>query len=100
MNGSKVAVTAAVVAGKAVCPGEAHSNPYIDYCALCAPGWGLIAVHKVLTLADVKAELAKGKVVPVGLTDAADHAHYKVEPCEEKAGKKLVRDFMVVTGVV
>lgn len=26
------------------CPGEAHSNPYIDNCMLCAPRWGLIEV--------------------------------------------------------
>jgi hypothetical protein len=22
------------------CPGEAHSNPFIDHCMLCAPRWG------------------------------------------------------------
>ncbi len=21
------------------CPGEAHSNPHIDNCSLCAPNW-------------------------------------------------------------
>ena len=24
------------------CPGEAHSNPWIDHCMLCAPRWGWI----------------------------------------------------------
>jgi hypothetical protein len=24
------------------CPGEAHSNPYIDNCSVCAPRWGYI----------------------------------------------------------
>lgn len=24
------------------CPGEAHSNGYIDNCSLCAPRWGWI----------------------------------------------------------
>jgi len=24
------------------CPGEAHTNPYIDNCGLCAPRWGLV----------------------------------------------------------
>lgn len=22
------------------CPGEAHENPYIDNCMICAPRWG------------------------------------------------------------
>ncbi len=26
------------------CPGEAHSNPYIDNCMLCAPRWGQIEI--------------------------------------------------------
>lgn len=30
------------------CPGEAHSNPHIDNCALCAPRWGWVGpVEKV-----------------------------------------------------
>jgi hypothetical protein len=24
------------------CSGEAHSNPYIDNCGICAPRWGLV----------------------------------------------------------
>lgn len=24
------------------CTGEAHSNPYIDHCPVCMPGWGWI----------------------------------------------------------
>jgi hypothetical protein len=26
------------------CPGEAHSNPYIDHCMTCLPNWGRIAI--------------------------------------------------------
>ncbi len=26
------------------CPGEAHSNPHIDNCMLCAPLWGKIVL--------------------------------------------------------
>lgn len=22
------------------CTGEAHSNPFIDHCSICMPGWG------------------------------------------------------------
>lgn len=24
------------------CTGEAHSNPYIDHCMVCAPEWGIV----------------------------------------------------------
>lgn len=27
------------------CPGEAHSNPFIDNCWTCAPRWGVIMVE-------------------------------------------------------
>lgn len=27
------------------CPGEAHSNAYIDNCSHCAPNWGVVAVQ-------------------------------------------------------
>lgn len=26
------------------CDGEAHSNPHIDHCSLCAPHWGVVMV--------------------------------------------------------
>jgi hypothetical protein len=26
------------------CTGEAHSNPHIDNCSVCAPRWGLVMV--------------------------------------------------------
>ncbi len=29
------------------CDGEAHSNPHIDHCMMCAPNWGRIAVCTV-----------------------------------------------------
>ncbi len=29
------------------CDGEAHSNPYIDYCTTCAPLWGWVVVPAV-----------------------------------------------------
>lgn len=28
------------------CPGEAHSNPFIDNCGVCMPRWGLVEVLK------------------------------------------------------
>ena len=28
------------------CTGEAHSNPYIDNCAECAPRWGYVRSNK------------------------------------------------------
>lgn len=26
------------------CPGEAHSNPHIDNCGICAPRWGKVEI--------------------------------------------------------
>lgn len=26
------------------CTGEAHANPHVDNCSVCAPRWGLVAV--------------------------------------------------------
>lgn len=26
------------------CPGEAHRNPFIDNCMICAPAWGKIVI--------------------------------------------------------
>jgi len=26
------------------CPGEAHSNPYVDNCLRCAPRWGKVEI--------------------------------------------------------
>ena len=30
-----------VTTGLVPCTGEAHSNPYIDHCMMCAPYWGM-----------------------------------------------------------
>lgn len=35
------------------CPGEAHGNPFIDNCMLCAPRWGEVAEYEPPRLADV-----------------------------------------------
>lgn len=31
------------------CDGEAHRNPYIDHCGLCAPRWGWIGAEIKVT---------------------------------------------------
>lgn len=31
------------------CTGEAHANPYIDYCQACAPRWGSVGPKVVVT---------------------------------------------------
>ncbi len=38
------------------CPGEAHTNAFIDHCSLCAPNWGRIPAHKPVDLEKAKAE--------------------------------------------
>ena len=46
------------------CPGEAHTNPFIDNCMICAPRWGEIMGYKPLTPAAV----TSGVAVPVNHT--------------------------------
>ncbi len=33
-------------AGDVKCPGDAHSNPYIDNCMICAPRWGIVMSYR------------------------------------------------------
>lgn len=54
-------------AGLVECPGEAHSNPFIDNCMLCAPRWGQMMSYKPTPLA---ACLEEGFAVSVNSTYA------------------------------
>ena len=38
------------------CPGDAHKNPHIDNCTICAPAWGVIPEQKPVDLAKAQAE--------------------------------------------
>ena len=37
------------------CPGEAHSNAFIDHCGLCAPRWGKVEEVAPLDMGEVRA---------------------------------------------
>ena len=54
--------------GLVPCPGDAHSNPHIDNCMICAPDWGHVMSYKPLTVDDVKPGIA----VPVSSTRSLD----------------------------
>ncbi len=41
------AIDVAIETVTAPCPGEAHGNPYIDNCMVCAPRWGRIPNERV-----------------------------------------------------
>jgi hypothetical protein len=43
------------------CTGEAHGNPYIDHCMLCAPRWGQM---EVMQLKDKNAHLPSVSDIP------------------------------------
>lgn len=43
------------------CPGEAHSNAFIDHCAVCAPRWGQVEEYAPI---DIKAAREAGLDVP------------------------------------
>lgn len=47
------------------CPGEAHSNPYIDNCGVCAPKWGEIEIPaEFATLQEYR--IAQAEKAPFG----------------------------------
>ena len=44
------------------CPGEAHSNPFIDNCSLCMPRWGWVEIPaKYATLDEYRAAREEGR---------------------------------------
>ncbi len=66
---------------KIPCPGEAHSNPHIDHCGICLPGWG-----EIDELAEIDFEAAKNarQDIPLpGLTSA----QYKMMEARSDAGE-------------
>ena len=53
------------------CPGEAHTNPFIDNCALCAPRWGKVEeLEPMLSLERVVEAVHAG--YDVDASDVAD----------------------------
>ncbi len=70
------------------CPGEAHSNPYIDNCMVCAPRWGQLTRFKPVPLAAV----IKGVAVPYSAANPygqLDNPEFKA--AEEAGTIKLVQ---------
>jgi hypothetical protein len=63
-KGATYALVTREPTGTAPCPGDAHSNPHIDHCGVCMPGWGTVATYAPLTPADVK----PGVAVPASAT--------------------------------
>lgn len=56
------------------CPGEAHSNPFIDNCSLCAPRWGQVEeLEPELTLEQVVEATHAG--YDVALSDVSREAY-------------------------
>jgi hypothetical protein len=66
---------------KIPCPGEAHSNPHIDHCMVCLPGWG-----EIDELAPVDLEAAKNarQDIPVGILSTEQ---YQMMKAREDAGE-------------
>lgn len=50
-EGAKYKLVKPEEAGLVPCNGEAHSNPYIDNCMVCAPRWGTMMSYKPIPLA-------------------------------------------------
>jgi hypothetical protein len=72
-DGRKLPLAMPKALGDMPCPGQAHSNPWIDNCLLCAPRWGVTTRYE--RIADVASLCAAGLAVRVmDLDEAADDA--------------------------
>src|ERR1700722_7957428 len=55
------------------CEGEAHANPFIDNCMVCAPRWGFAGVH-VLVRARMPNKISTSSFTPPPHANAEAHA--------------------------
>ena len=75
LNGKEIALYVHQMTGREVdCPGEAHSNPFIDNCGVCAPNWG-----KVPEVLPVDMEEARTLGLAVSLTNDVTNEQVKAE---------------------
>lgn len=65
------------------CPGEAHSNAFIDHCGICAPRWGKVEEEAPLDLEDAR---SSGRALWTG-----DLTREQTKAEEAKHGATLVR---------
>lgn len=65
------------------CPGEAHSNAFIDNCSICAPRWGKVEETAPLDLTDAR---SSGRALWTG-----DLTREQTRTEEAKHGATLVR---------
>jgi len=60
-TGAKIEIYRRPKTGRLIpCPGEAHSNPFIDHCGTCMPRWGKVEEEAPL---DLQAAKAAGQAV-------------------------------------
>jgi hypothetical protein len=64
-DGRRIALAQPEAIGEEPCPGEAHTNAWIDNCGLCAPRWGVVTKYAPI---DVVAACRAGKAVMVADT--------------------------------
>ena len=65
LNGKEIALYVHQMTGRDVdCPGDAHSNLYVDNCGVCAPNWG-----KVPEVLPVDMEEARSLGLAVAFSD-------------------------------
>ncbi len=65
------------------CPGEAHSNAFIDHCMLCSPRWGVLVVPAdsaaVLIAEERAAKEEQERRALVNFKHRVDNARNKLE---------------------
>lgn len=75
------------------CTGDAHSNPYIDNCMICAPRWGEVpAYHPADIIEAMKSKL------PVPLWMLSEDQRESVDTDLIPAGKAAIEMIEVTTG--
>ncbi len=75
------------------CPGEAHSNPWIDNCMICAPKWGEIPEREAPLNATRLAEVLNmgmavwcSNVARIGEQNGIVHVTQKLKGCGSTSG--------------
>lgn len=68
------------------CDGEAHRNPMIDNCGLCAPRWG-----QVEELAPVDLDVARAAGLDVAVNDLSEEQDAAMQAARKRGEAKLVQ---------
>jgi hypothetical protein len=81
------------------CDGEAHKNPHIDNCMVCAPRWGEVEEMAPVDIDKARAERLAVRVadLPLGKAEEEEDAGCgRIEMVRRYAGKRWVSSYCVL----